>query len=57
MHPPKRALQRRTVFEEFTPDSPTVGSTFRECSMNRTLLNQDTSYVAQTVYTKCNGVR
>ncbi|KAL4420549.1 hypothetical protein ABPG75_010205 [Micractinium tetrahymenae] len=46
---------RRTVFEEFEPAAPTVGSTFRQCSINRTLLNQDNSYVAQTVYTKCSG--
>lgn len=46
---------RRTVFEDFTPDAPTVGSTFRQCSMNRTLLDQGNSLVTQTVYTKCSG--
>lgn len=45
------------MFEDFTPDAPTVGSTFRQCSMNRTLLDQGNSLVTQTVYTKCSGSR
>lgn len=46
---------RRALFESANPQGPTTGSTFRECSANRTRLTSATSLVAEPVYLPCGG--
>ncbi|KAL4440139.1 hypothetical protein ABPG75_003140 [Micractinium tetrahymenae] len=47
---------RKAVFQEANPADPTVGSTFAQCSYNRTLLTTANSLLADTVELPCAGV-
>lgn len=46
---------RATYFQEFNTRSTTVGSTFSECSLGRTLLREGSSWVAPLVQLPCSG--
>ncbi len=57
MQLPKRGTAdiKKAVFAESNPSSPTVGSTFNQCSFGTTRLNTSNSIVTDLVTLPCNG--
>jgi hypothetical protein len=48
---------KKTVFAEFNPSSPTVGSLYNKCSYGKTTLTAANSQVADLVQLPCNGTK